>query len=95
MEYLCVCACMCICVSHIQAPPGPKAPEARGNPGRNRMFCPHLLVGLAAAILRFTQHLKMDCYKEQQSVLEGQTDERLRGGGRTKKKGRRTWWGKG
>lgn len=71
----------CVRVSHIQALPEPKAAEARGNPGRNRMFCSNLLVGLAAALLRSTQHLKMDCYNEQQSVLEGQTDEHVRRGG--------------
>lgn len=55
-------ACAYVCVSHVQAHPGPAA-QAGGNPGagRNRMFCPHLLVGLAAALLRFTQRLKMDC----------------------------------
>lgn len=44
---------VCVCgVSHVQAHPGPAAAQAGGNPGagRNRMFCPHLLVGLAAAL---------------------------------------------
>lgn len=47
-------ACVYVCVSHVQAHPGPTAAQAQGgNPGagRNRMFCPHLLVGLAAATL--------------------------------------------
>lgn len=56
-------ACVYVCVSHVQAHPGPTAAQAGGNPdtGRNRMFCPHLLVGLAGALLWFTQCLKMDC----------------------------------
>lgn len=49
--------------SECRGHPGPTAAQAGGNPGtgRNRMFCPHLLVGLAAALLRFTLRLKMDC----------------------------------
>lgn len=55
-------ACVYVSVSHVQAHPGPTAAQAGGNPGtsRNRMFCPHLLVGLAAALLRFTQRLNVD-----------------------------------
>lgn len=54
--------CVYVCISHVQAHPGPTAAQAGGNPGtgRNRMFCPHLLTGLAAVLLRFTQSLKMD-----------------------------------
>lgn len=80
---------MYMCVSHVQAHPGPTAAQAGGNPGtgRNRMFCPHLLVGLAAALLRFTQYLKMDCLNELKSALEAKTDEHIGGRGI---KGRRT-----
>lgn len=47
------------------------------------MLCPHLLVGLAAALLRFTQYLKMDCLNELESVLEAKTEEYIGRG----------WWG--
>lgn len=84
---------VCACVSHIQARPGPTAAQAGGNPGagRNRMFSPHLLVGLAAALLRFTQRLKMDCQNERESVLEGKTDEHIGRG----KRARGHTWGEG
>lgn len=80
---------MCVLVM-FQAHPGPTAAQAGGNPGagRNRMLCPHLLVGLAAALLRFTQYLKMDCLNEIESVLEAK-DNGAYGGA----KGHR--WGEG
>lgn len=75
--------CLYVCVSHVQAHPGPTAAQAGGNPGagRNRMLCPHLLVGLAAALLRFRQYLKMDCLNEIESVLEAKDRGAYRGSG--------------
>lgn len=46
-------ACVYECVSHVQAHPGPTAAHRQGETQAG-IGCPHLLVGLAAALLWFT-----------------------------------------